>query len=155
MNRSLKRVKQAARAAGLDITILTMLDSTRTAGDAASACGCQLSQIVKSLVFMRTDIQQLVLLLVAGHHQADLQTAAAAVGGPLKRTDPQTVRDLTGFSIGGVSPLGHKIPIPTYMDPELLAHETVWVAAGTPNSVFAISPKKLQIAVNAGLLQTR
>ncbi|MEP3246501.1 MAG: YbaK/EbsC family protein [Sneathiella sp.] len=153
MSRSIRRVEQAAAILGLDITILSMPDSTRTAEEAAAAYGCTLSQIVKSLIFLRIDTKKLALLLSPGDQKADLERAARTIGAPLKQANAQTIRDLTGFSIGGVSPLGHKISLPTFMDPALLRHETVWVAGGTSNAVFAINPSRLQQATKARLLE--
>ncbi|MEM8856639.1 MAG: YbaK/EbsC family protein, partial [Pseudomonadota bacterium] len=104
--RSVDRVQAAAAEAGLAIEILTMPQSTRTAEDAAAACGCTTAQIVKSLVFERKGDGDLVLILVTGDRQADLANAGAAVGAALTRADPGKVRDVTGFAIGGVAPLG-------------------------------------------------
>lgn len=151
--RGTDRVAQAALAAGLDIDIRVMPDSTRTAADAAAACGCAAAQIVKSLIFRRRDTGDLVLLLIAGDRKADLDAAAAVVGAPLERADAKEVRARTGFAIGGVAPLGHAAPLAVFMDPGLLAHDTVWAAAGAPNAVFAVHPDRLRVAVGARLLQ--
>lgn len=150
--RSVDRVQAAAAEAGLAVEILTMPQSTRTAEDAAAACGCRPAQIVKSLVFEREGDGDLVLILVAGDRQADLAHAGAAVGARLKRADPNTVRDVTGFAIGGVAPLGHLTPLTVLMDPSLLDHAVVWAAAGAPNAVFSVDPKRLQEATAAILL---
>ena len=150
--KSVQRVADAAASAGLEIEILTLPDSTRTAIEAARACRCAVAQIVKSLVFAREDTGGLVLLLIAGDRQADLRSAAKAVGGPLIRADAKRVRDETGFAIGGVAPLGHLTPISVFMDPSLLDHDTVWAAAGTPNAVFSVHPDRLRDAVSARLL---
>jgi prolyl-tRNA editing enzyme YbaK/EbsC (Cys-tRNA(Pro) deacylase) len=152
MGKSTRRVVQAAQEIGLSLEILTMPDSTRTAQEAATACGCTVGQIAKSLIFQRQDSAELVLLLIAGDRQADLAQAANVVGAPLVKADAKQVRDLTGFAIGGVAPLGHLTPVATYMDPALLAHQTIWAAAGSPNGVFAICPHRLQQAVGATLL---
>ncbi|SER08879.1 Cys-tRNA(Pro) deacylase, prolyl-tRNA editing enzyme YbaK/EbsC [Faunimonas pinastri] len=150
--KSTTRVKEAAAGAGLDIDILTMPESTRTAREAASACGCSEAQIVKSLVFQKKATGELVLLLVAGDRQVDLERAGHAVGGELERADAKRVREVTGFAIGGVSPLGHIAPIPIFMDPGLLEHDFVWAAAGAPNAVFRAEPQRLKTAVSAQLL---
>ncbi|MDD7910931.1 YbaK/EbsC family protein [Pseudovibrio exalbescens] len=149
---SMERVAEAAEATGLEITILTMPDSTRTAEEAANACKCEVGQIVKSLIFQREDTEEFVLLLVAGDRQADLEAAATVVGGPLTRADAKRVRKETGFAIGGVAPIGHMCPVAVYMDPALLNHEIVWAAAGAPNAVFSVCPAKLKAAVGAAVL---
>ncbi|HTU80884.1 MAG TPA: YbaK/EbsC family protein [Candidatus Acidoferrales bacterium] len=129
-----------------------MPETTRTAEEAARACGCAVSQIVKSLVFRIVETGGLTLLLVAGDRRVDVGRASGAVGGNLEPAGAKQVRDVTGFAIGGVSPLGHVTAIRTFMDPSLLEHDTVWVAAGTPNAVFSVAPTRLREAVGAELL---
>ncbi|WP_028466819.1 YbaK/EbsC family protein [Nisaea denitrificans] len=149
MSKSVNRVKAAAEAAGLTIEILRMPDSTRTAAEAAAACGCDIAQIVKSLIFKGGETGALKLLLVSGANQVDLEKAAALVGEPLERADPKEVREITGFAIGGVSPLGHLTPVTTWMDETLLGFGTVWAAAGAPNAVFEITGTALRDATGA------
>lgn len=149
MPSSIDRVRAAAEDAGLDITIRTMPESTRTADEAAQACGCTVAQIVKSLVFEVTETGELVLLLVSGIHQADMAKAAALAGQALKRADPRRVREVTGFAIGGVAPIGHLSPLRCWIDQTLLEYDTVWAAAGAPNAVFAADPAALSIAARA------
>lgn len=146
------RVREAGIQLGLDIEIVSMPSSTRTAEEAADACGCSVGQIVKSLIFQRHDNAHLALLLIAGDNRADMDLAAKVVGTSLDRADPKKVRAETGFAIGGVAPIGHLCAMEVYMDPALLKHETVWAAAGAPNSVFEVAPKVLQSATHAVLL---
>ena len=149
MSRSINRVKTAAETAGLAIKILQMPNSTRTAAEAAAACGCDVAQIVKSLIFKGRETGALKLLLVSGAHQLDLEKAAGLIGEALERADPKEVRDITGFAIGGVSPLGHLTPIDTWMDATLLGFGTVWAAAGAPNAVFEVASAALSDAASA------
>ena len=151
--RSTDRVKSAAEAAGLAIDIREMPQSTRTAAEAAVACGCAVGQIVKSLIFKKATSREPVLLLVSGKNRVNEITVKAAIGDTLARMDANDVRDLTGFSIGGVAPLGSLIPIETYMDADLLAYETVWAAAGAPHAVFAVAPKALAEATRASVIK--
>ncbi|TLP45983.1 MULTISPECIES: YbaK/EbsC family protein [Cohaesibacter] len=146
------RVREAGEALGLAIEIVTMPASTRTAEEAAEACGCAVGQIVKSLIFERHDNQHLALLLIAGDNRADMDLAARVIGTSLDRADPKKVRADTGFAIGGVAPIGHLCEMEVYMDPALLTHATVWAAAGAPNSVFEVKPDALQAATKATLL---
>jgi len=146
---SMERVEAAANALGLDITITLMADTTRTAEDAAAACGCAVGQIVKSLIFQRADDASFVLLLVSGAHQVDLEKAAKAVGGKLERADAKAVRAETGFAIGGVAPIGSKVPLATFLDETLLDFDTVWAAAGRPNAVFQVAPQRLADKIGA------
>lgn len=148
MSKSVKRVARAAEELGLSIQIRRMGQSTRTAEDAAVACGCEVGQIVKSLIFKAAD-GDLVLLLVAGDNRVDLDRATTVVGTPLSRADADEVRRRTGFAIGGVSPLGHLETPRIYMDRDLMAHPSVWAAAGAPDAVFEIAPAALREATGA------
>ena len=124
---------------GLEVEVRELSDSTRTAAEAAAAVGCEVGQIVKSLVFRHGD--ELVMCLCAGDRQVD----APRLG--LSRADADAVRAATGFSIGGVPPVGHDRPLPTLVDSSLRRFETVWCAAGTPNAVFEIATDELVAAV--------
>jgi len=146
---SIERVTQAAIDAGLAIEVKRMGASTRTAEEAAAQCGCGVAQIVKSLVFQGEASGRLYLFLVSGVNQLDLARAAALAGEALKRADPRHVRDETGFAIGGVSPIGHRIEIPAYADETLLGFDRVWAAAGAHDAVFAAEPKALMAAAKA------
>jgi prolyl-tRNA editing enzyme YbaK/EbsC (Cys-tRNA(Pro) deacylase) len=115
--------------------------SSRTAPEAAAAVGCELGAIVKSLVFRLGD--EAVLVLVSGVNRADEGRLEAELGAPLQRADADFVRVATGYSIGGVPPLGHPQPLRTLIDEDLMGHEVVWGAAGTPRSVFPIAPAEL------------
>lgn len=138
---SLERVEQAARDLGLDIAIKRMEQSTRTAEEAANAAGCAVGQIVKSLVFVNADTNGLTLLLVSGAHNADTANIAATYGLRLKRADIDRVRDETGFAIGGVGPIGHRVNLPVFVDESLLAYDQVWCAAGRPDSILLATPR--------------
>ena len=146
---SIERVEQAAASAGLAIEIRRMGASTRTAEEAAEQCGCIVGQIVKSLVFEGKDSGRLYLFLVSGSNQLDLDKAAALTAEPLARADPRKIRDETGFAIGGVAPIGHRIPIAAFADAALLSHERVWAAAGAHDAVFAAEPRALMKAADA------
>jgi prolyl-tRNA editing enzyme YbaK/EbsC (Cys-tRNA(Pro) deacylase) len=116
-------------------------DSTRTAPEAAAAVGCEVGAIVKSLVFRIGD--EPVMALVSGGNRADEGLLEAGFGAPVERADADFVRAATGYSIGGVPPIGHPAPLRTLVDEDLLRHDVVWGAAGTPRSVFPIGPREL------------
>ena len=142
------RVVAAAVAAGLDIAVRRFPEGTRTAEDAARAVGCEVAQIVKSLVFVADG--QPVVALVSGAHRLDPVRLAAALGASVvERADGDLVREATGYAIGGVPPLGHAQSLPTVMDRALLEHEVVWAAAGRPDAVFAVTPAELERASGA------
>ena len=142
MSKSRARVIAAMQAGGVVGAPLEMPGETRTAVQAAQAAGCQLDQIVKSIIFGGK--RGLYLFLTAGGNQVDAARASALAGEALGRADANRVRAVTGFAIGGVSPLGHLTPLPLWMDPRLLTYATVWAAAGTPRHIFAIPPAQLQ-----------
>ena len=147
-----RRVQAAADALGLEIEVLEMTRSTRTAEEAAAACGCDVAQIVKSLVFKGSDTDTPYLLLVSGANRVDEKAIAADIGEKLDRPDAQFVRDVTGFAIGGIPPLGHAERLETYIDEALLAHTKVWAAAGTPNALFSVSPEALADTTGAEVI---
>jgi len=149
MSKSIRRVEEAAQAAGLAIEVRRMGESTRTAEEAAQQCGCQVAQIVKSLIFQGKDSGRLVLFLVAGNNRLDTTKAAALAGEELERADPRLIRDRTGFAIGGVAPIGHLEPIAAFADETLLGYDIVWAAAGAHDAVFAAQPDALMRAANA------
>jgi prolyl-tRNA editing enzyme YbaK/EbsC (Cys-tRNA(Pro) deacylase) len=126
-----------------------MPQSTRSADEAAAACGCHVAQIVKSLVFAGAASGEPYLLLVSGCNRVDPAGIAAALGEALVRPDAAKVRAWTGFAIGGIPPFGHDRRLRTFLDRDLLAFETVWAAAGTPNAVFAADPAALAAATGA------
>ncbi len=143
MSKSLKRVTQALRDAGLDITPIEMQAETRTAQQAADAAGCALDQIAKSIVFAGESSQSAILFITAGGNQVDHAKAAAIAGEPLGKADAALIRAQTGFAIGGVAPVGHLTPIRAFMDPRLLEFDEIFAAAGTPRHIFPINPANL------------
>lgn len=141
---SAQKFAAAAQALGLAVNIVEFAQTTRTAQEAATAVGCDVAQIVKSLCFDIGDTA--VICLVSGVNQLDEKKLAALCGvgrKQVKRADADFVKAQTGFSIGGVPPFGHQRPLPVYIDQDLHQFDTVWAAAGTPFAVFAISPVQL------------
>jgi Cys-tRNA(Pro) deacylase len=142
MHPNVARVTEAARAAGVDISVERFPEGTRTAADAARAVGCEVGQIVKSLVFM-ADARP-VVALVSGANRVHLGRLATAVGATeARRADGDEARAATGFAIGGVPPFGHASGVSVVVDRDLLDFERVWAAAGLPDAVFAIAPDDL------------
>ncbi|GAC1640463.1 MAG: hypothetical protein NVS9B11_07080 [Candidatus Dormibacteraceae bacterium] len=115
---------------------------TRTAVEAARAVGCQVGQIVKSLVFVAGG--RPVVALVSGANRLDEKRLGAVAGEPVLKADAETARSATGYSIGGVPPFGHATEVPVFMDRDLFGYEVVWAAAGRPDSVFEIAPGRLR-----------
>jgi prolyl-tRNA editing enzyme YbaK/EbsC (Cys-tRNA(Pro) deacylase) len=147
-----QRVAAAAATLGLAVAIRQMPESTRTAAEAAAACGCAVGQIVKSLVFRGTASGRPCLLLVSGANRVDEAAVAARIGEGLARPDAAFVREVTGYAIGGIPPFGHATALATWMDADLLAYPVVWAAAGTPRAVFSCEPARLRDAIGATVI---
>jgi prolyl-tRNA editing enzyme YbaK/EbsC (Cys-tRNA(Pro) deacylase) len=147
-----QRVQDALRDKGLDAQVRHMPQATRSADEAAAACGCSVGQIVKSLVFRGAVSGTPYLLLVSGANRVNQADIAQVIGEALRRPDANDVRDITGFAIGGIPPLGHNTPLATYMDAALLDYALVWAAAGTPDAVFPIAPQRLAAAAGASII---
>ena len=142
MHPNVARVVAAASAAGIEIEVERFPEGTRTAADAARAVGCQVGQIVKSLVFVADDAP--LVVLAAGSNRVDVDRLREVLGAAdVRRADGDEARSATGFAIGGVPPFGHGRPLPVVIDTDLLAHDRVWAAAGLPDAVFAITPRAL------------
>jgi prolyl-tRNA editing enzyme YbaK/EbsC (Cys-tRNA(Pro) deacylase) len=125
----------------VEVAARVLPDSARTAPEAAAAVGVEVGAIVKSLVFRCGD--EAVLALVSGANRADERVLEAEFGAPVQRADAALVREATGFSIGGVPPMGHPAPLRTLVDESLLGYDVVWAAAGAPHAVFPIAPAEL------------
>lgn len=148
-----QRVREAAARKGVSLEIRIFEGSTHTAADAARAVGAGLGQIVKSLVFVGatpSDDLEAVLCLVSGANRVDVARLAAITGrADIRRATAQEATELSGYSIGGIPPIGHRRPIRTFMDPALTRYRLVWAAAGTRNAVFPVPPAILRMLSNA------
>lgn len=149
---SIQRVLDAALRKGVTLDVSRFDESTHTAVDAANALGAELGQIVKSLVFVvpSGDGSEPLLCLVAGHNRVDLARLAAVAGeADVRRASAREAHELTGFSIGGIPPIGHSRPVRVIMDPDLGRYPVVWAAAGLPTAVFPVPPATLRVLANA------
>jgi prolyl-tRNA editing enzyme YbaK/EbsC (Cys-tRNA(Pro) deacylase) len=149
---SAAKVQRAADALGLKIEVREMTAATRTAEEAAAACGVGVGQIVKSLLFAGGATDKPYLVLVSGANRLNERGVASQLGEALKRMDIERVRAITGFAIGGIPPFGHETPLATFMDRDLLHYDIVWAAAGTPRAVFAVEPRRLQEVTQATVI---
>jgi prolyl-tRNA editing enzyme YbaK/EbsC (Cys-tRNA(Pro) deacylase) len=139
---AIDRFTTAARAVQLQPEVRRFPEGTKTAADAARAIGCEVAQIVKSLVFTADGAP--LLALTSGANRADTDRLATLAGAAeVRRATPEEARAATGFAVGGTPPFGHPRRLRTLCDEDLLAYEVVWAAAGTPDSVFPLSPAEL------------
>ena len=152
---SAQRVQDALAAASLTLNVVELPQSTRTAPEAAAAVGATLGQIVKSIIFRAAHSDRPVLVLTSGANRVDERAVAALLGEPLAKADADFVRARTGFAIGGVPPVGHLEPIPTFIDEDLLTHAEIWAAAGTPNALFRLTPADLLRATHGQVARVR
>ena len=143
LSASAKRVQDALNSFGVDCRVKELGESTRTAVDAANAVGCEVGQIVKSLVFRGKVSGKAVFVVASGSNMVNEKALAVLVGEKIERATPEFVREQTGYAIGGVSPVGHPAPLTTFIDEDLLGYQELWAAAGTPNAVFALTPEQL------------
>ncbi|MDJ0640434.1 MAG: YbaK/EbsC family protein [Paracoccaceae bacterium] len=149
MSKSLRRISAFLEDAGIDADILEMPGETRTAADAAREAGCEIDQIAKSIIFRGEESGACVLFITAGGNQVDPVRATELAGEPLARADAGFVREATGFAIGGVAPVAHKLAPHPFFDPRLMNFAQVFAAAGTPRHIFRIAPADLQRLADA------
>lgn len=154
MPSAIERFEEAARAAGLALDITRFAQGTKTAADAARAIGCDVGQIVKSLVFVADGGP--FLALTSGSNRADPESLARLLGSEqVRRANPEEARRATGYAIGGTPPFGHSRDLRVLLDRDLLRYDVVWAAAGTPDSVFPIAPSELLRATGADVADFR
>lgn len=152
---SAEKVQQAVLARGFDFKIVEFPQSTRTAADAATAIGCTVAQIAKSLIFKTTPEETPVLVIASGVNRVDLKKIRHHLNSKISQADADFVRQATGYAIGGVPPVGHPQPILTLIDADLFTHQEIWAAAGTPHAVFRLTPEQLQSLTNGTVLDVR
>ncbi len=143
LKESAQKVQQAVQALGFDFTVIEFDQSTRTSADAAAAIGCTIAQIAKSLVFRGKTSNTAILIIASGVNRVDEKKVKEIIGENIGRADADFVRQQTGYAIGGVPPVGHTQALTTLIDEDLLKHEVIWAAAGTPNAVFRLTPAEL------------
>lgn len=160
MNQTLAKSAQSVQAAlaskGLECKVIQLSDSTRTAQDAASTIGCDVAQIVKSLIFKTKSTHKPVLILASGPNRVNEKAIEAHVNEKITKADADFTREITGFAIGGIPPIGHKQKIDLiFIDEDLLKFDSVWAAAGTPNAVFNLQGKDLLTMTNGKIISVK
>jgi prolyl-tRNA editing enzyme YbaK/EbsC (Cys-tRNA(Pro) deacylase) len=133
-----QKIQTLLNELGYNYTVIEHAESTRTAQEAAERANCQLGQIVKSLVFRGRQSNKPILVLTSGANRVDEKLIGQYAQEPITRAEPEFVRAVTGFAIGGIPPIGHSQRIETYIDEDFQAYQTVWAAAGTPNAIFEL-----------------
>jgi len=144
LNDSAKKVQDALTALGLPLQVVELPGSTRTAQEAAGAIGCEVAQIVKSILFRGKNTGQAILVLASGNHRINEKRLRDLVGEPVEKADADFVRRHTGFAIGGVPPLALNGPLRAFIDRDLFNYPEIWAAAGTPHAVFCLKSGDLE-----------
>ena len=149
LSASARRVQGALERLGFRYQVVELPRTTRSAAEAAEAVGCQVAQIAKSLVFKGRESGRPILVIASGANRVDERALGELAGEPIGKADADFVRQATGFAIGGVAPVGHVQPVRAFIDEDLLRHDAIWAAAGTPNAVFRLAPADL-VAMTGG-----
>lgn len=150
-----QRVQDLLTSRGFPCQVIEFAESTKTSQEAADRAGCSLGQITKSLIFKGKQTQKPILVLTSGANRVDESRISQYAGEAIGRADPDFVRAVTGFAIGGVPPLGHAHVIETYLDEDLLQYKTIWAAAGTHNAIFELTPAQLQEMTGGKVAQVK
>jgi prolyl-tRNA editing enzyme YbaK/EbsC (Cys-tRNA(Pro) deacylase) len=154
---SAQKIQNLLKELGYDYVVVEHAESTRTAQEAADRAGCQLGQIVKSLIFRGKTSGKPILVLTSGANRVDEKRISGYAGEAISRADADFVRSVTGFAIGGVPPIGHthREPMETYLDEDFLSFKTIWAAAGTPNAIFELKTEDLQKMTGGTVAQVK
>lgn len=152
LSKSAQSIQDVLTQKGLTFRVIELSDSTRTAQQAADTIGCQVAQIIKSLIFRTKDTGKPILVLASGINRVNEKTIALYVGEAITKADADFTRQVTGFAIGGIPPVGHTQPIETYIDQDLFKFEELWAAAGTPNAVFNLKSQDLEKLSNGKIV---
>lgn len=152
---SAQKVQDKLNSLGFDYKVIEHAESTRTAQEAADRAGCELGQIVKSLIFKGKASGKPILVLTSGANRVDEKCISEYAGESISRADADFVRAVTGFAIGGVPPVGHVLVMDTYIDEDFLQYKTIWAAAGTPNAIFELKTEDLQKMTNGKIVRVK
>ena len=142
---SAQKIQDLLASLGYDYRVVEHSESTRTAQEAADRAGCELGQIVKSLIFRGRTSGRPILVLTSGPNRVNEKQISEYAGESIGKADADFVRIVTGFAIGGVPPIGHVQRMETYLDEDFFKYETIWAAAGTPNAIFELKTEDLQL----------
>ena len=152
---SAQKIQDQLKSLGYDYTVIEHAESTRTAQEAADRAGCEIGQIVKSLIFKGKESGKPILVLTSGANRVDENRISEYAGEPIGRADADFVRAVTGFAIGGVPPVGHVQKMETYIDEDFLPYPTIWAAAGTPKAIFELKTEDLKTMTDGRVVRVK
>ncbi len=152
---SAQKIQDLLNSLGYDYVVIEHVETTRTAQEAADRAGCQLGQIVKSLIFRGKTSGKPILVLTSGANRVDEKRISEYAGESIRRADADFVRAVTGFAIGGVPPIGHNQKMETYLDEDFLQYQVIWAAAGTPNAIFELKTGDLKKMTGGKIVEVK
>jgi len=155
LSSSAQKIQDLLNSLGYRYTVIEHAESTRTAQEAADRAGCDLGQIVKSLIFRGKTTNKPILVLTSGANRVDEKLISQYAGESIGRADADFVRAVTGFAIGGIPPIGHLEKMETYLDEDFLQYSMIWAAAGTPNAIFELKTEDLQKMTNGKIVKVK
>lgn len=152
---SSKRIQDLLHEHKLGLKVIEFKEPTRTSQAAANVIGCEVGQIAKTLIFKGKSTGKPVCIIASGKNRVDEQKVAHHIGEEIEKPDAQFVKKHTGFVIGGVSPIGFEFDIKPLIDEDLMVYQELWAAAGSPYSVFQLSPTDLQKITQGQVVSTK
>jgi len=155
LSNSAQKIQEALGNYSDHFEVVELSSSTRTADEAAVTIGCKVAQIIKSLIFKKKASGHGLLILASGINRVNETLIKEIVGDKIERADPDFVREVTGFAIGGIPPIGHATKLETLIDKDLLQYEELWAAAGTPSAVFSLQSADLQTLTGGRIVSVR
>lgn len=155
LGKSALKIQEELNKYNLSLKVVTMQDSTRTCVEAANTIGCEVGQIVKSLVFRGKTSGTPVLIVASGDNRINEKKMKEYLGEVVTRPDANYVQETTGFAIGGIPPVGHTTKMPCFIDADLFRFKEVWAAAGTPFDVFCLTPDQLATITQGKIINVK
>lgn len=155
LSKSAQSIQDVLAKNGLQLKVTELSSSTRTAKEAADTIGCEVAQIIKSLIFRAKSTQKPILVLASGVNRVNEKIIEGLIKDKLEKADADFTPEVTGFAIGGIPPIGHKQLIETFIDEDLFQFEDLWAAAGTPNAVFNLKSKDLNKLIHGKIISVK
>lgn len=155
LGKSAAKVQAELNKYGLELKVVTMQSSTRTCLEAANTIGCQVGQIVKSMIFRGKTSGTPVLIVASGDNRINEKKMKQYLGEAVSRPDANYVQEVTGFAIGGIPPIGHNNKLKCFIDKDLFQYQEVWAAAGTPFDVFCLTPEQLVTITEGQVIEVK
>lgn len=143
LKNSSQKIQDALNEYNLGLKVVEFSKLTRTAQEAAESIGCEVGQIAKTLIFKGKNTGKAICIIASGKNRVDEKKIVQLLGEPIEKPNADFVLEQTGFAIGGVPPIGYELDVKPYIDEDLMQYNEIWAAAGTPNSVFCLSPQDL------------